>query len=886
MEDERWQKIEELYHSALKQERNRRDGYVHQACAGDEALEREVASLLAHAEVTEGFLDVPALEVAAKDLATSLRPGQGTHPTSIGRYRIVRMIGEGGMGVVYEAEQDEPRRIVALKVIRLGLATPDRLRRFKQETEALGRLQHPGIAQIYESNTADTGSGRQPYFAMELIRGSPLGRYVEAHQLNARQKLVLIGKICDAVHHAHQRGLIHRDLKPGNILVDETGQPKILDFGVARATDSDVHATMQTDMGQLVGTLAYMSPEQVRADPAELDTRSDVYALGVILYELLAGRLPYPVSGRIHEAIQAIRESEPPPLGSCNRAYRGDIETIAAKALEKDKSRRYGSATGLAEDIRRYIGDEPILARPSSTTYQLQKFARRHRSLVVSAAAVFFVLAAGVVVSSWEAIRANRSQQAAQAEAATAKAINDFLENDLLAQASATAQAGPNSRPDPDLKVRTALDRAAARIEGKFAAQPLVEASLRQTIGTAYKDLGLFPEAERQLSRALNLRQSALGSNHADTLNSMQELGDILVNQSKFAAGDKLLTQVMETRRRIRGKDAPETMAAMNDLAIAVGGLGDYARSEQLLAGVLENQRRVLGEQNPNTLEVMNNLAVVYTNLGKYPSAEQLYQRASEIKRRVLGEEHPSTLTTMNNLAVVYRFEGKFAEAETLLIHVLNVQRNVLGEQHLATLNTSNSLALVYQAEGRYKDAESLLMRVMDGRSRILGAENSQTLATMNNLAELYSSENKKAEAEALLKKILDARRRVQGPNHPNAIDALAALGRIDLEQSRFPDATALLRQALDAYAKIGSGAWRRYLTENLLGASLMAQGKYQEAEPLVISGYEGLMQREAKIPMQDRRFVSESGERIIQLYQSWDKPTQAAEWRDRLQPK
>jgi len=887
MEPERWRKIEQIYHSALERDNSGRAAFVDQACGEDDSLRAEVVSLLEQAQGTESFLEAPAVELAAKELVIDSLPGLTSHPAAIGRYRIVRLLGQGGMGTVYEAEQEDPGRIVALKVIQFGLVTPDHLRRFRQESQALARLQHPGIAQIYESGIAETSFGTVPYFAMEFIRGLPLRQYAEAHQLDTRKKLALMVKICDAVHHAHKRGLIHRDLKPGNILVDETGQPKILDFGVARVTDSDAQITRQTDFGQIVGTLAYMSPEQVLGDPLEVDTRSDVYALGVILYELLSGRLPYQVSQHhLPEAVRTIRDEEPASLSSARRDYRGDIQTIAGKALEKNKVRRYDSAADLGADLQRYLNDEPVAARPPSTTYQLQKFARRHKALVTGAAAVFIVLLAGVIASSWEAIRANRAQQAVQAEASTTKAINDFLQNDLLAQASAAVQAGPNSRPDPDLKVRTALDRAAARIEGKFAAQPLVEASLRQTIGSSYKDLGLFPEAGQQMERALSLRQRVLGPEHPDTLTSMQELGDVLAKQSKFVQADKLLTRVLETRRRIRGQYSPETLGVMNDLAIAVGGEGDYVRSEQLLTGVLEIQRRVLGEQHPDTLAVMNNLATIYTNQGQYPQAEQLYQRAAEIKRRILGDEHPSTLTTTNNLAVVYRFEGKFSEAEALLTKVLDVQRRVLGEQHQDTLNAANSLALVYQAEGRYQEAEPLLLHVVDARSRVLGAENSQTLSTMNNLAELYRREHKQAEAEALFRKILDVRRRVQGPSHRNTIDALAALGRIKLERGKYAEATSLLREALDAYAKAGADNWRRYFIESQLGASVAAQNRYAEAEPFLVSGYQGMLQRMSSVPLEDRPRLLEAREQIVRLYESWQKPEKAAEWREKLQPK
>src|SRR5215471_15825455 len=384
--------VEAAFAAALELPACERPSFLTSEYPNDPALRAEVEALLRNYQAAGSFL-----EPIAGSRLPSLAEATSFLPTAIGCYRIRRLVGQGAMGAVYEATQEHPRRTVALKVIKPGWANPELLRRFEQESQALARLQHPCIAQIYEAGMADAGFGPQPYFAMELIRGRSLREYAEEHHLDTEQRLQLMVRICEGVQHAHQRGLIHRDLKPGNILVDETGQPKILDFGVARVTDSDTQTTRQTDLGQLVGTLAYMSPEQALGDPLELDTRSDVYALGVILYELLAGRLPYTVSRNLPEAVQTIREEDPAPLSSISRNYRGDIETIVAKALEKDKGRRYVSAADLAGDIRRYLADEPIVARPPSTTYQLQKFARRHKAVVGGVAAVFVVLVAGII---------------------------------------------------------------------------------------------------------------------------------------------------------------------------------------------------------------------------------------------------------------------------------------------------------------------------------------------------------------------------------------------------------------------------------------------------------------------------------------------------------
>ena len=361
-------------------------------------------------------LPPPLRDDVDPELAPTVLPLAAPTPTpdqlgELGAYRLLTVLGEGGMGTVYRAEQDHPHRLVALKVIKPGFLSPELLKRFDREAEVLGRLQHPGIAQIYEAGSAETPTGSQPYFAMEYVADAlTLTEYARARELTTEARLELMARVCDAVHHAHQRGVIHRDLKPANVLVDRKGQPKVLDFGIARVTDADVQMTMGTDLGQLVGTLPYMSPEQVGADPLDLDTRTDVYTLGVILFELLSGRRPYALGRQLTEAARVITEEEPPLLGALHKAWRGDIETIAAKALEKSKARRYQSAAELAADLRRYLAHEPIEARPLTTVYQLRKFARRKPALVGGIMATTVAVLVGLLGTGYGLLEANRQR--------------------------------------------------------------------------------------------------------------------------------------------------------------------------------------------------------------------------------------------------------------------------------------------------------------------------------------------------------------------------------------------------------------------------------------------------------------------------------------------
>ena len=833
--------------------------------------------------------DAPTISDTAVTFAEAMAVTDAALPARIGRYRIVRLIGEGGMGAVYEAEQDQPRRTVALKVIKPGLAGPELLRRFAQEAQALGRLQHPGIAQIYDAGTADTGFGSQPYFAMEFIRGASLREYADSRRLGLRERLELMVKICDAVHHAHQRGLIHRDLKPGNIIVDEAGQPKILDFGVARVTDSDTQVTLQTDVGQLVGTLNYMSPEQVLADPLDIDTRSDVYALGVILYELLSGRLPYQISKRLHEAMQTIREEDPSRLSTIDRRYRGDIETIAAKALEKDKTRRYSSSAELAADITHYLKDEPIIAQPPTTSYQLQKFARRHKALVGGVAAVFVVLVAGVVVSTWQAIRASRAEyaavqerdraaaagraavvqrdrataaersatsarddavaargvaiaaegqakqerdravaekQRADTESATAKAVSEFLQKNLFEQVT----GGIDRAAAQDLSVSGALDRTAARIDGTFAGQPLVEAGVREAVGTAYMGLLLWDKAATQFDRAVAIRRRAQGDEDSDTLKALRRLVAIDANQRRWQPAEARMKQILEVQRRRSGPDHADTLQYTLDLAGIYLTWGKLEQAEPLAARAAEGRQRTLGPDHKDTIGALAIQVAIYAQEKKFADAQRVGEAAYASARRTLGEKDTLTIglaTTLQQIAVQARPADRAQRARVLT----DVSKG-LAETRATSLPEMVAIAAARATnafqQNRLDEAIPPLLEAMEA-SRRAGQEE---LSLTSILAGIYALQGKLAEAQQTLAPIMarpDPNKDLMANVLPFALRNIGTRLRND---KRFAEAEPYLVKLVPLVVVTPGETSNQTRTDAFLLADVYAaQGKYAESE-------------------------------------------------------
>ncbi|MEC9372795.1 MAG: serine/threonine-protein kinase, partial [Planctomycetota bacterium] len=769
------------------------------------------------------------------------------------------ILGEGGMGVVYLAEQSHPRRLVALKVIRAGLAGPRLLRRFEYEAQLLARLEHPGVARIYEAGAIDIGAGLQPFFAMEYVEGLPLDRFADAHDLNVRDRLRLLAEICDAVHHAHQKGVIHRDLKPANILVDDSGRPRILDFGVARAVDEDApQATLQTDIGQIVGTLPYMSPEQLTGDSRDLDIRADVYTLGVIAYQLLTGRLPHDLSRKtVAEAARIICEDRVAPLRSSDANLRGDIETIVLKAMERDRDRRYPSASDLAADLRAFLEDRPISARPPSRIYAMRKFTRRNRALVGGVAGVFIALVLGVVASSYgfaqattarhlaeaEAERARDAEEVATAardearrEAARANAIKSFLIDDML------GAADPEQNADRELTVREALDAAAQHVEHAFDEQPLVNVELRTTIGRIYGSLGHYDQAADQYRQALARARADLGEDEPETIAALRSLALTRrdVGDAEGALAD--IDQVIERTKRAWGVDHLYAAEAATDKASILVSLGRYEEAIDLYHEALPRIIDFYGDSHRYVLIARHNLATSLGNLGRQQEAVEQLRELFALRLDTLGPRHPDTLSSMNNIATNLVELARYDEAEPMLREVIALRAESLGEAHPTTINSRLNLCHMLITLGRLDEAEPILRESLAALDRTLGLDHPTSLTTLNHLAYLLEDLGQLDQAEAMHRDALMRWERI-GADHPNALIAMNNLAMVLDRQGEYDEAAQIYDRLLEAARRLfPAGHLYIAIFQNNQGAALTALKRFDDAEAALRASHDVLL--------------------------------------------
>ncbi|MBI1852415.1 MAG: serine/threonine protein kinase [Planctomycetes bacterium] len=874
-------RAEDLFLAALDVSAAERPGFLRERCGDDDELRVEVESLLAHHVESTGFLETPIAEAISPPV-----------PERIGDYAIRGMVGEGGMGVVYLAEQENPRRTVALKMIRPGLASRETLRRFEREARLIGRLQHPGIAQIFEAGTADAGLGPQPFFAMELIRGRTLIEHAESERLGIRERLSLFVRVCVAVEHAHRAGVIHRDLKPSNVLVDATGQPKVIDFGVARATDSGVEGTtLRTDVGRLMGTLPYMSPEQCAASPESIDARSDVYALGVIGYELLTGKLPLDVGERpLLEAARIVREDDATPLSSYGAIFRGDLETIFAKALEKDRARRYASAGELARDVDRFLRDEPIFARPASTFYHLDKFARRNRALVAGVAAAFVTLASGIVGTTWQwRASVKERRRAESAETLATRRLEEVTKAKDLAQARADESTTMFDflrdmlvAVDPkalgrDVKVVDVLDAASKKVDSAVAGHPVIQAKLDQAIGVTYDGLGRFDEAEARLRAALALRRGLGTDDDRDLLAVKNDLGQVLTDKGEPGKGEEVLRPILARLLARYGESDALTLAAMNNLTLALFLQKKLDEAESLGRRALELRRRHLGDRDAETLVSMETLAEILQASGRFRDAETLFKAALAGQYEVSGADDPYTIAATNNLSALYEDMDLPDRTEPLIRRALDAARRVFGPQHVNTCRSMHGLALHLYQKGSYAEAADLERRALPGFRLALGDDHEDTRFAMRLLARALRALNQLDECEERYREVLAAYRRAEGDDSRTTIAVKFQLAVCLMSEGKFAEANGLFSETLESGRHVLPPASDDLaLYEQFYGRCLRFEERFDEAEPHLLEGYRRL--NEAYGARHDR-VVDAIGD-LVNLYEKWGKPEKAAEYR------
>lgn len=757
-------------------------------------------------------------------------------PDQIAGYKILQRLGEGGMGVVYEAEQQNPRRRVALKVLRAGVASPRILRRFEHEAQVLGLLQHPGIAQIHEAGTFESESGRQPFFAMELVQGQPLMEHIRSQRPDLAGSLALVIRICEAVHHAHQKGVIHRDLKPGNILVDRHGQPKVLDFGVARLTEgtAETTTTLRTRAGELIGTLAYMSPEQVSGDPAAVDTRSDVYALAAICYQVLTGRLPHDLRRKsMPEAVRTIGEDEPTALSSVDRSLRGDLETIVLKGLEKDRDRRYQSAAELTQELGRFLRNEPIAARPPSTLYQLRKFARRNKALVGGVVGVFVVLVAGIVVSLvfWNKAEdaadvAHARQVQAEEEFAQAEAARDFLQEVLI-------QASPEQRTGGEPTIRDALATALTRVE-ELQSRPHVEAAVRHTLGRVQSGLHRYAAAEAQLVRSLELYEGLYGKEHQKIAYVLASLAVVYTREGHYDKAEATARRALSMQHTL-ARHPTIRASVLAALGLALYGRGELVDAERHTREAFRTYRLLEGADSVNVALTKGTLARILSKTDQPKEAEKLYRDALARQRKLLGPNNPSVAITAGSLAGFLATRGRMAEAEKLQREALAIQEAAFPEDHPAVGEARQGLGWLLCRRG--KEAEGLPL-VRDGvgiQKRALGKTHRRVAHGLLVLGTVLYEDRQYAASETALREAVESTTAAFGPTHQQTVKCLSSLGCALAKQGKHEDAIPLLQKSYELGKTLSPPADMTVSTSRAQWiVCLLSLGRREGARPLL----------------------------------------------------
>ena len=782
-------------------------------------------------------------------------------PEALGEFRVLGLLGRGGMGAVYLAEQQQPQREVALKVLRGAHDDPDSLRRFQLEGEALALLDHPNIAHVFATGVDDRHGARVPFLAMELVRGRNLLADADARGLDAEARVRLMLDVCAGVQHAHQRGVIHRDLKPANILVDGDGRPKIMDFGIARIVhDGGDAATRLTEAGQVVGTIPYMSPEQLRGETRRIDVRTDVFALGVILYELLAGRRPRELdASSLFSAIKSAERTSMVPLAKIAPKFGGDLDTIVMKALAEAPSQRYASVGELAADLERYLDHRPILARAPSAFYIARKFARRHRALVAAAAIAVLALLAATAFALVSAQKERAAREQAERNAAIAESVSGFMNamfaaalpeealgreisvKELVQQATRSFEVSPPRNIAVEVAIADQLAQVHLALGDYDRAEKLVEGTLAKLSGKDHEaernllDLkriavmsnrGQHAEIEAE-SRAMIARMEKMSSPDDLTIAQLRSLlGAALVNQSRFDEGIAEFQKISALPDLPGDDDNDVREGAIGDIGSSLHSAGRYREAEAVLEPHIEFLRRTRGELYVGTLKSMLNLATSKQLLGKTEEATRLFATVYEGRKRVLGEGHPETLTALQNQATIMVTAGRQDEAIPLLRAVIEQTRKSRGPTHQHVLIAMNVLAYALDDLNRLDEAEQLYREILQLR-RDAGLADVETFGTQNNLAMLLMKRGILEGAETEFRSLLDEARGKLGDGHVYVHLFANNLGECLTKQHRYDEALELLRTShAGLVATFGEEHDRVKKSQARMDAALKAQAE------------------------------------------------------------